>query len=1079
MHKKAAFGVGLLLLAAPLFATAQSADVLAQIQSLLAQIRQLQELLAQLQGNPTAQCVNLTHSVGPDDDDADMGGDVSRLQKFLTSAGVYSGSITGHVGPMTVRAIQKWQASNGLVSSGDPDSTGYGYVGPKTRDKMACVTRPVKPVCSVQPVVDCAPGYSPVSGGTDANGCSLRTKCVKDDDTTPESLEQERMKGRDSRRIVDIKQLQLALELYYDSYGQYPTALNYASMVQKGFISSVPTDLQTGQPYQYAGLGSSTCTGYHLGAKLEVATNSALSTDADRGGSVTCAGSVPDFYGTDPIYDVQEGYSGGQPSVTVTFPNGGEQLENSGAKDSGTIGKIQWNSSGNSTNAVVISLVGTNGQVVKTLAEGMRDVGSYTWYYDASIPDGKYKILISTFDKGPSAQDYSDGYFTLSLNPGPKSCLVLANTQTYYFNVCRDQGYANACFNKYSGAFQGCGRPGSDDCTVNNTNASQNILCSVGEKSSGTITLTAPNGGEQWDEGVINSVTWTPYQYGPDINPAKDVTAYLEQKNYDGSFRTLGKVEESGKASIHWVTGELNSASQGGNLAPPGSGYYIRVVNNVTGASDRSDAPFTLLPRPVDVKVNGSDGPVTVGTDGKPPMVTVSWTSVPGVSDCHVSGLTDVDYQASQPSAYSLSGHVGANNGYTSVGIYCSYKGAQVYDYVSVNVNGVTQPQATLQVTSPNGSEQIGLNQPYRIVWRQTGLSTVAIGLYKYDQWQAWIDKNVTLAKTADDYYSYKWEPEGIDPTPSNAYKIYITGQRADGQGYVDDKSDAPFSFTSGALAPATCTISGAQGSENMTGMSGFTLNWVTTNALTATLAGGAMNLNTGVPVTGNQFNQPTQTWVSQPGTYTLTVNGSGGNGTCSTTVGSQPNVLTVSPGEQPANTLAPQGARVPFTRFTLTNSTTVPLVSTGFVIQRTGVASSQIFKGIGLYNDSAGGLQGVIVPLDSNGQAVVGGQTTLQPGTSMTFTVMGDMVADLSAYAGQTVGLNVVGVLSEWTIVGALPIAGATQTVNSSLNACFPPQTSVYGYACWGAQLGSNNYSSLANSLTALLSALKSLGTR
>ncbi|MCE9541387.1 peptidoglycan-binding protein, partial [Candidatus Kaiserbacteria bacterium] len=132
MHKKAAFGVGLLLLAAPVFTFAQSADVLAQIQSLLAQISQLQALLVQLQGNSgvsATACVNLTHSIGPDDWDSDTGGDVSRLQKFLTTSGVYSGSVSGHVGPATVQAIQKWQSSHSLVSSGDPDSTGYGYVG--------------------------------------------------------------------------------------------------------------------------------------------------------------------------------------------------------------------------------------------------------------------------------------------------------------------------------------------------------------------------------------------------------------------------------------------------------------------------------------------------------------------------------------------------------------------------------------------------------------------------------------------------------------------------------------------------------------------------------------------------------------------------------------------------------------------------------------------------------------------------------------------------------------------------------------------------------------------------------------
>ncbi len=160
------------------------------------------------------------------------------------------------------------------------------------------------------------------------------------------------------------------------------------------------------------------------------------------------------------------------------------------------------------------------------------------------------------------------------------------------------------------------------------------------------IRVTAPNGGERWEMGVLNTVTWTPYQYNPDINPAKDVTANLEVKYRDGSYTTVGKVQESGKASIHWITGELDSATQGGKFADPNHTYYIRVVNNVTGAWDRSDESFTLLPKPVDLKVNGSDGPITA-TAGVP--LRASWTAN-GATVCHL----DNAYDAPEPSVYPI-----------------------------------------------------------------------------------------------------------------------------------------------------------------------------------------------------------------------------------------------------------------------------------------------------------------------------------------------------------------------------------------------------------------------------------------
>ena len=97
------------------------------------------------------------------------------------------------------------------------------------------------------------------------------------------SLNSARKKGRDARRISDVKQIQLALELYYDAHSNYPTSAQYASnLVSEGFISTVPTDPSTLLGYAYEGIGAgTTCSSYHLGAKLETAGHTALSSDVD------------------------------------------------------------------------------------------------------------------------------------------------------------------------------------------------------------------------------------------------------------------------------------------------------------------------------------------------------------------------------------------------------------------------------------------------------------------------------------------------------------------------------------------------------------------------------------------------------------------------------------------------------------------------------------------------------------------------------------------------------------------------------------------------------------------------------
>ncbi|MDP3935058.1 MAG: type II secretion system protein [Candidatus Giovannonibacteria bacterium] len=98
------------------------------------------------------------------------------------------------------------------------------------------------------------------------------------------SLNSARKKSRDARRIADISQLRVALELYFDSNsGSYPTTL--AALVSSpgcgggACIPTVPNDPVGGASYFYAAgpFGCTTaCTTYHLGAVLEESTNLAL-----------------------------------------------------------------------------------------------------------------------------------------------------------------------------------------------------------------------------------------------------------------------------------------------------------------------------------------------------------------------------------------------------------------------------------------------------------------------------------------------------------------------------------------------------------------------------------------------------------------------------------------------------------------------------------------------------------------------------------------------------------------------------------------------------------------------------------
>ena len=105
------------------------------------------------------------------------------------------------------------------------------------------------------------------------------------------SLNSARRKSRDARRITDLKQIQLALELFFDAESppQYPlatvtcdttNAYGLEVLASGGYIPQVPRDPQGGC-YHYTSVLSGIRTTYHLGATLEEGTNPALNSDKD------------------------------------------------------------------------------------------------------------------------------------------------------------------------------------------------------------------------------------------------------------------------------------------------------------------------------------------------------------------------------------------------------------------------------------------------------------------------------------------------------------------------------------------------------------------------------------------------------------------------------------------------------------------------------------------------------------------------------------------------------------------------------------------------------------------------------
>jgi len=76
------------------------------------------------------QCVQLNRMLRH----GSRGDDVKELQRSLIARGhLEEGNDTGFFGMLTRKAVQKLQEEQGIASSGDENSNGFGAVGPRTR----------------------------------------------------------------------------------------------------------------------------------------------------------------------------------------------------------------------------------------------------------------------------------------------------------------------------------------------------------------------------------------------------------------------------------------------------------------------------------------------------------------------------------------------------------------------------------------------------------------------------------------------------------------------------------------------------------------------------------------------------------------------------------------------------------------------------------------------------------------------------------------------------------------------------------------------------------------------------------
>lgn len=344
-----------------------------------------------------------------------------------------------------------------------------------------------------------------------------------------------------------------------------------------------------------------------------------------------------------------------------------------------------------------------------------------------------------------------------------------------------------------------------------------------GAVSARTIKVTVPNGGETWQLGSIHTIQWTPYDPQQNLNVVPDVEAYLERL-VNGSYVTVGKIIESGKASIHWA-GDLDNYN---NYPEPGN-YYVRVVNSQTGESDRSDSPFKVVAKgtvKADLKINGSDGPISLPANGG--TVTFSWTSS-NADSCilYLNGLASdlTGLPTSGEKTIFLKQNTDQYDKYLSLNCSSAIGGA--VDQVIIPLYLVEG--SYVKINYPNGGEEKNISSKDSIDWNfSPDIDRFSIALYKNDAFFKWIASDLPWTQSGPGYIS--WVPSNYVSSSDiggQVFKIYIIGYKSSG-GTVEDKSDAPFTITTPTTATPSIKILSLNGGENFQQGQQLNIKWST-----------------------------------------------------------------------------------------------------------------------------------------------------------------------------------------------------------------------------------------------------------
>jgi hypothetical protein len=319
------------------------------------------------------------------------------------------------------------------------------------------------------------------------------------------------------------------------------------------------------------------------------------------------------------------------------------------------------------------------------------------------------------------------------------------------------------------------------------------------------ITVTSPNGGEEWPVGKPQTITWT---------CEGNVENVIIQCSFNGgtTWKTIA-VSTENDGQFDWITPNR-----------PSDNCLIRVIAGDVdeGPADVSDEVFAIVsPITAAITVNspnggeswiaGSSREITWKSNGDISNVTIKYSTDNGTTWKTIAQTTanDGSFDWNVPDTASnecLVQVIGNDNDLDP-------KPADISDNVfSIDL----PPSPTIEVTSPNGGEQLPVGSRFSITWYATNSRGEAKIEYSINGGDTWTEIN----GAAENNGKYDWT---VPDTPSQTCLVRIS----EIEGQPTDVSDAVFAIVS--PTPGDITVTSPNGGETWEVGSSYEIKWDST----------------------------------------------------------------------------------------------------------------------------------------------------------------------------------------------------------------------------------------------------------